>query len=448
MITLDVKKLRDIFLKSTLLSVTFALAIMNNLVDQYYVTLNGIHAAHAYTLDVPIYWILLSTATALSAVYSGEIGRHLRMGDRMSADIAATRSVVYSLIFGLVFAIVIWVIVAPILFVYIEDEETMECAFEYLMPLLLLYFCMSTSCVLGGILNAEGKGKLYTGALISSVIANIGFGYLFIEELDMGMFGNGLSTAMGSALSLIIMIWYIGTGKTKVRLSLKKFVWSLDSVKMAFGKIRAITLRLIIRDSAELAIRFSLYLSYALTYGIPMLFSKLIAALGSGSGTYLASEYIKLYAERDYAGTVRLFVMSLLLGGGVLFLLSMTLFVFAEPVAGIFTKDPSLEDGKETLVWTMRVLCFTAPFLGLKNIISAMWAPVGKKDQSIFYELVTQSVKVVIFLYALGYNYKVAIISLLLLRIASTAFALYMGVIGLKKVYKEHCTSGMRPSAA
>ena len=448
MFNIDAKKLRDIFLKSTLLSVTFALAVVNNLVDQFYVTLNGIHAAHAYTIDVPIYWILLSSATALSAVYSGEIGRHLNMGDRMSADVAAIRSVVYSLVFGLVFALVLWLIVTPILFVYIEDEETMENAFEYLTPLLMLYFCMAMSCVLGGILNAEGKIRLYTGTLLSSVVANIGFGYLFVEELDMGMFGNGLSTALGSMLSLIIMLWYICSGKTKIRLSLKNFVWSFESVKIAFTKIQAMTARLIVRDSAELAIRFSLYLSYALTYGIPMLFSKLIAALGSGAGAYLSSEYSKLYAERDYEGTIRQFVMSIIIGGGLLFLLSMVLFIFAEPVASIFTMDPSLEDGKDTLVWTMRVLVFTAPFLGLKHIISALWTPIGKKEKSIAYELVTQVTKVVLFIYTLGYDYRTAIIMLLVMRIASTIFSINMAVVGIRTVYKKHCVPSTHPSAA
>ncbi|MBP5394520.1 MAG: hypothetical protein J6Y18_01235 [Candidatus Methanomethylophilaceae archaeon] len=448
MFNIDAKKLRDIFLKSTLLSVTFALAVVNNLVDQFYVTLNGIHAAHAYTIDVPIYWILLSSATALSAVYSGEIGRHLNMGDRMSADVAAIRSVVYSLVFGLVFALILWLIVTPILFVYIEDEETMENAFESLTPLLMLYFCMAMSCVLGGILNAEGKIRLYTGTLLSSVVANIGFGYLFVEELDMGMFGNGLSTALGSMLSLIIMLWYICSGKTKIRLSLKNFVWSFESVKIAFTKIQAMTARLIVRDSAELAIRFSLYLSYALTYGIPMLFSKLIAALGSGAGAYLSSEYSKLYAERDYEGTIRQFVMSIIIGGGLLFLLSMVLFIFAEPVASIFTMDPSLEDGKDTLVWTMRVLVFTAPFLGLKHIISALWTPIGKKEKSIAYELVTQVTKVVIFIYTLGYDYRTAIIMLLVMRIASTIFSINMAVVGIRTVYKKHCVPSTHPSAA
>ena len=448
MFNIDPKKLREVFLKSTLLSITFALAVMNNLVDQFYVTLNGIHAAHAYTLDVPIYWILLSTATALSAVYSGEIGRHLSMGDKMSADTAATRSVVYSLVFGLAFALIIWLIIAPILFVYIEDEETMDCAFEYLLPLLCLYFCMSVSCVLGGILNAEGKAKLYTGILFTSVLANIGFGYLFVETMDMGMFGNGLSTALGSLTSMLIMLWYFFSGKTHVHISLKKFVWSFDSVRQAFARIRTLTFRLIIRDSAELAIRFSLYLSYALTYGIPMLFSKLIAALGSGAGAYLSSEYAKRYADRDYDGTVRQFVLSLIIGGGMLFALSMVIYIFADPIASVFTMDPSLEDGKDTLVWTMRVLCFTAPFLGLKNIVSAMWAPVGKKEQSLLYEFATQTVKVIIFIQALDYDYKTAIITLLVLRIASTAFSIYMAVIGLKKVYKEHCSHGRHPAAA
>ena len=448
MFNIDPKKLREVFLKSTLLSITFALAVMNNLVDQFYVTLNGIHAAHAYTLDVPIYWILLSTATALSAVYSGEIGRHLSMGDKMSADTAATRSVVYSLVFGLAFALIIWLIIAPILFVYIEDEETMDCAFEYLLPLLCLYFCMSVSCVLGGILNAEGKAKLYTGILFTSVLANIGFGYLFVETMDMGMFGNGLSTALGSLTSMLIMLWYFFSGKTHVHISLKKFVWSFDSVRQAFARIRTLTFRLIIRDSAELAIRFSLYMSYALTYGIPMLFSKLIAALGSGAGAYLSSEYAKRYADRDYDGTVRQFVLSLIIGGGLLFALSMVIYIFADPIASVFTMDPSLEDGKGTLVWTMRVLCFTAPFLGLKNIVSAMWAPVGKKEQSLLYEFATQAVKVIIFIQALDYDYKTAIVTLLVLRIASTAFSIYMAVIGLKKVYKKHCSHGRHPAAA
>ena len=437
MFKLDPTKIRRVFVKCALLSVTFALAVTNNLVDQFYVTLNGIEAAHAYTLDVPIYWILLSSATALSTVYSGEIGRHLQMGDRMSADVAAIRSVVYSIVFGLVFALLIYLVLAPILFAFVENGETRDNAIAYLTPLLGLYFFMSIGCVLGGILNAEGKGRMYTEALLTSVIANICLGYLFVKVLDMGMFGNGLATALGSAASTLLLLGFCVSGRTKVHLSLKNFIWSFNSVKNAFLKIRTLTARLIIRDAAELAIRFSLYMSFALTYGIPMLFSALIAALGAGAGTYLSSGYMKLYAERDYDGTVRLFCMSILFGGIILFSLSMVLFIFADPIASVFTMDSSLEDGKGTLVWTMRVLCFTAPFLGLRNIFSAVWAPIGKKEHSLPYDLVTQSIKVAIFLYALGYGFTVAIIILLIMRIASTLFSLTMAIMGIKKVYKR-----------
>lgn len=435
---LDPKTIRRVFVKCTLLSVTFALAVINNIVDQFYVTLNGINAAHAYTLDVPIYWILLSTATALSAVYAGEVGRHLKMGDKMSADVAAIRSIVYSIIFGFIFAVLISAVLTPILFAYIEDKDTMACAMEYLGPIVALYFFMSVGCVMGGIVNAEGRGRLYTESLVAAVITNICLGYVFVEILELGMFGNGLATAMGSMVSTLILLGFCLSGRTNVHLSLKNFSWSLDSVINAFARIRTLTIRLIIRYSAELAIRFTLYMSFALTYGIPMLFSALIAALGAGAGAYLSSEFSRLYTERRYDKTVRMFTVSMILGGVLLFILSMLLYIFAEPIATVFTIDSSLEEGKETLVWTMRVLCFTAPCLGLKYMISAVWTPIGKKEQSLLYEFVTQGAKVAIFVYALSFDFTVAIIALLVMRIASTVFAMSMAVVGIRTVYREH----------
>lgn len=440
MSAIDLRKLRRIFVSSTILSITFALTVVNNLVDQFYVTLNGISAAHAYTLAVPITWIMVSAATALSAVYSREIRRELVAGHMRSAETTAIRALIYSLLFGFIVAIILAIVIFP-LFLMIDEPGTGEDAVRYLTPQLCVFFCTSISCMLGGFLNAEGKTKLYTMSLVASVITNIVFGDILINIMGMGMTGNGLATALGSAMSMFVLLGYYLTGRTAVHLHMRRFSWSFEAIKIAFMRIWAILCKLLVRDVAELVIRFSLFMTYALTYGIPMLFSALIGALGAGAGSYLAAEYNKAYKEKRYEDTKRMFVASLIIGGSILFILSTVLYIFAGPIAEIFTFDSSLEGGRGMLIWTIRVLCFTAPFLGLNNIIQAAWAPVGKKERGVMVEIVVQVIKAGAILYAISIadDFTLAVYLLLAFRVVSTVFNLLFATLGIKKRYKPHC---------
>ena len=436
----DFMKLRRIFVSSAILSITFALTVTNNLVDQFYVTLNGMEAAHAYTLDVPITWIMASAATALSAVYSRDVRRELVRGHMRNAERVAVRALIYSVIFGFIVALILAASIIP-LFWIITEPGTGDAAVMYLTPQLCLFFCMSISCMLGGFLNAEGKTKLYTMSLIASVLTNIALGHIFVVVMDMGMTGNGLATALGSAVTMLVLLGYYITGRTAVHLHMRRFSWSFEAVKVAFARIWPTMSRLLVRYIAELIIRFSLFMTYALTYGIPMLFSALIAAFGAGAGTYLAAEYNKAYKEKRYEDSKRIFVISIIIGGGTLFLMSTMLYIFAEPIAGIFTIDSSLEESRDTLIWTMRVLCFTAPFLGLNSIIQAVWSPVGKKERGVFVDIVIQTIKVSSILYAISIaeDFTMAVYLLLAFRVTSTALNAIFAVKGLRRRYKPHC---------
>ena len=435
---------KKILINAVIFSVTSVALLMNNFSDQYFVVQLGRIEAAAYTLDVPIFWIMVSVSAALGAVYSADIKRYLSENDQKGADEAAIRASVYSVLFGFVFSVIaaIFVIMA---FQYIPEEDVRTDALTYMTPMLALFFVLTLNSVLGGFLNAEGKFWVYVIALLIMLAGNAGFDYLFLQ-LEYGIFGNGLSTVLGAAMSLVFELAWYWTGRTRVKLSFRNFSWSFEPMKRALIRIRKILLRHLTKDIAEVFIRFSLYLTYMLSYGVPMMYSTLIATIGMGAGAYLSSEYEKLLKNGDRDQVMTLFLRStsliLLITLSVSVLFHLTADILVEP----FVPFDSSQDSFEVMIWTLQVLCFTAPFVGMKYLANAVTAPVGRISHATLLLMIWASTKAAAFMYFVDIEYEYAIYTILIERILSCFVSLAIAYWHIRHTYPAPA-SGV-PSAA
>ena len=415
-------------------SASSALMLMNNFSDQYFVGLQGRAQVTAYSLNVPIFWILVSSSAALSAVYSARVKKHLTVGDTESANAEAIRALVYTQIFGLIFTAIVAVIMVPI-FSSINEPDIADSALQFMLPILLLSSIIFENSVLGGLLTAEGKMKVYLMGLVVMLIANIIGDRVFVNELGMGIFGNGLSTVLGAAWSLLILASWYRMGKTKVKLSLKNFSWSLDTARSVWMHIRTFLVRHLTKDTAELLIRFMLFTTYAVTYGVPMLFSSLIAVIGLGAGTHLSTIYRQMYAVRDTDGARRLFIRSTVIIVSFTFLLALIIRAAADPLMDPFIPADAAANSKEMMVWTLGVVCFTAPFVGMKYMANAVSAPVGRFAGATGLLIIWASAKVVLFYLALDVSYEYAIYTILLERVVAAVVSIIITFWHLRHTY-------------
>ena len=426
---------KQILKNAAIFSVTSVILLMNNFSDQYFVVQLGRLQAAAYTLNVPLFWIMVSASAALGAVYSADIKKHLSENDPEGADRAAIRAAVYSVLFGFVFSI-ISAVFFMLFFQLVPEDDVRIQAYMYMTPMLVMYFVMTLDSVLGGLLNAEGQYKVYVAALLIMLAGNAGFDYIFLH-MGIGMFGNGLSTVLGAAISLAFELeWYM-RGRTRVKLSFRYFAWSLRSMMAALYRIRKILIRHLTKDISELFIRFTLYLTYTLSYGVPMMYSTLIATIGMGAGAYLSSEYERLLKTGDREEVKALFLRSTVL----IMLVTLSIALLFRLMAGVlvepFVPFDSSKDSFDIMMWTLGILCFTSPFVSMKYLANAVSAPVGRISHATLLLILWATVKTVAFMYLVDISYEYAIYTILVERILSFAVSAVIAVWHIRNTYPK-----------
>ena len=441
----EIPGFKRILKNAVIFSVTSVILLLNNFSDQFFVVQLGRVQASAYTLDVPLFWILISASAALGVVYSTDVKRYLDGNDLESANKAAISACVYSVIFGLVFSLISGVLLVFV-FQLVPEREIGDEALTYMLPMLVMFFVITLNSVLGGLLNAEGKFKVYVVALALFLGGNATFDYLFLN-MEMGIFGNGLSTVIGAALSLVFELWWYLTGKTTIKLSMERFSWSFDVLKSAVLRIKKFLIRHLTKDVAELCIRFSLYTTYTLSYGIPMMYSTFIATIGMGAGAYLSGEYKRLLSEGDSAEALSLFIRSSLVIVPITFVVAVIFSLSTDLLIEPFVPFDSGSDSKEIMMWTLSILCFTAPFVGLKYLANAVTAPVGRLSYSTTLLIIWAVSKVIAFFYFLGIDYEFAIYVILAERALSSMVSILLTIWYIRRKYPKEKAS-VPPAAA
>ncbi len=127
-----------------------------------------------------------------------------------------------SVIGSVILAAVIWLIVIffdrNLLIVFGAQDHTLTLAREYVLPIKFTIPFFLFNQMLAAYLRNDKNPALATGAVLAGGIFNIFGDYFFVFACDMGAFGAGLATAIGSSLSFIVMISHFFTKKNTLRL--------------------------------------------------------------------------------------------------------------------------------------------------------------------------------------------------------------------------------------
>lgn len=127
-----------------------------------------------------------------------------------------------SVIGSVILAAVIWLIVIffdrNLLIVFGAQDHTLTLAREYVLPIKFAIPFFLFNQMLAAYLRNDKNPALATGAVLAGGIFNIFGDYFFVFACDMGAFGAGLATAIGSSLSFIVMISHFFTKKNTLRL--------------------------------------------------------------------------------------------------------------------------------------------------------------------------------------------------------------------------------------
>ena len=106
----------------------------------------------------------------------------------------------------------------PILTFFGADGSLLPLAQSYMRPIRYVFPLFLLNQMLAAFLRNDGAPALATLGVLSGGVFNIFGNYFFVFACDMGVYGAGLATAIGSGISFLVMLAHFASRKNTLRL--------------------------------------------------------------------------------------------------------------------------------------------------------------------------------------------------------------------------------------
>ncbi len=127
-----------------------------------------------------------------------------------------------SVIGSLVLALLVWAVIIfgdeVLLTFFGASGDTMRLARAYVQPIKPAVPFFLFNQMLAAYLRSDKNPSLATAAVLSGGIFNVFGDYFFVFACDMGAYGAGLATAIGSGISFLVMLTHFLSKKNTLRL--------------------------------------------------------------------------------------------------------------------------------------------------------------------------------------------------------------------------------------
>lgn len=200
---------------STLISSIYSTVDMA-MVGQYH----GPEGTAALAVVAPIWNIIYSLGllmgiggSVLFAAIRGKGGAQTRQSNEYF-----TVSVIGSAVLSAAAWIVIALFDRELLLFFGADASTLTLAREYVRPIKFVIPCFLFTQMLAAYLRNDKNPALATAGVLAGGLFNVFGDYFFVFTCDMGAFGAGLATAIGSVISILVMASHFFTRKNSLRL--------------------------------------------------------------------------------------------------------------------------------------------------------------------------------------------------------------------------------------
>lgn len=214
-------KIRPMYLKY--LAAAFGSAMITSvysivdtaMVGQYH----GPQGTAALAVVAPVWNVIYSLGLLMgiggSVIFSTKRGGEKHDG---SENQYFTSSVIGAVVLSILAWIGIICFERPILTFFGADESLLAMAREYMRPIKYVFPLFLFNQMLAAFLRNDGNPGLATLGVLSGGIFNVFGDYFFVFTCDMGIYGAGLATAIGSGVSFLVMLTHFFSRKNTLRL--------------------------------------------------------------------------------------------------------------------------------------------------------------------------------------------------------------------------------------
>ena len=222
-------KIKPLYFKY--LSAAFGSAIISSvysivdtaMVGQY----QGPTGTAALAVVAPVWNIIYSLGLLMGI--GGSVIFSTKRGGRTNTDGSENQYFTAAVIGSVILSILSWVGVIcfedALLTFFGADQSLLGLAKDYMRPIKYVFPLFLFNQMLAAFLRNDGSPALATLGVLSGGIFNIFGDYFFVFPCNMGIYGAGLATAIGSVLSFIVMLTHFVSHKNTLRLVKTEGLW-------------------------------------------------------------------------------------------------------------------------------------------------------------------------------------------------------------------------------
>ena len=331
------------------------------------------------------------------------ISRKLGAHDVESARVFASTSFFLAFLAGGCIGILGLLFHVPFMRLLGSTDSILPYALDYSTWILISAPAMASSCVMNNILRYEGKAFFAMLGLASGGILNI-FGDMFlIFELNLGVRGAGISTAVSQYISMAILISPFFRKKVQSRIHIRYMTRRLSDVTNIIATgfpslmrqgLNSISVMILNQCSAPYGDAAIAAMSIV-TRVIMFLFC---IALGIGQGFQPVSAFN--YGAKKYSRVREAFWFSIRSNLAVMSVSALFGIVFAAPIVKMFRDDPAVISIGIT---ALRIQCIALFFMPFSLCGNMLFQSIGQSGKATFLSMIRSGLVFIPVLWILSY---------------------------------------------
>lgn len=317
-----------------------------NLVDTAFVGRLGTSASGAVGIVFGFMAIIQAFGFMFGQGCGSILSRALGRQDKEAASVHASAGFLGSTLCGLMITAIGFIWLDDIIMMLGSTETIAPFAKTYISYILIAAPFMSGSLTLNNILRYEGKAALGMAGLMTGAVLNIIGDPILMFQMNLGIAGAGISTAVSQIISWGILLFMFLSGKTESKLSFSKALHARPSV---YGNIIATGFPSLLRQGLN-SLATVLLNSQCALYGDAavagmsivsrIIFFAFSAAIGIGQGFQPVSAFN--YGAGRYSRVRKGFQFTMLISEGIIIVVCAVLIIFSGDMISLFRDDPEV----------------------------------------------------------------------------------------------------------
>jgi len=367
---------------------TISMLITNiyNLADTYFVGTLGESPQAATSVLFTLQCIIQAIAFMLGQGAGTHLSKALATKDTDNANRYVTSSFFIGMVLGFLLMIFGLIFLEPFVKLLGSTNSALKYSKDYGLWILIAAPFMIGSLILNNTIRFEGKAFYAMFGISIGCLLNIFGDYIFINHMDLGIFGAGMSTAISQIISFVILLVMqqkFCTSKLQFKSISKKFITYFEICRAGFPSlirqgVTAIsngilnTLSKPYGDSAQAAMGIvSRYVNFMLCVGI---------GIGQGFQPFVAFNY----QAKKYKRVIKGMIFTLLFSIGVVSFLAFFGLIIPSQLIKLF------QDEKETVrigVYALKIASIGAIFVPICIVTNMAYQSIRKSEIASFLAL-------------------------------------------------------------